>query len=93
MPKSNAVLLILSVVAVVGSGWVVTVLGMRWPRDWAGPAFGILVVLAPATLLLSAWEMFRYGVTWRGVLAALLSAMATASWVYIVLELVHRARG
>ena len=93
LPKSNAILLILSVVAVVVSGWAVTVLAMRWPRDWAAPAFAIVVVLAPSTLLLSAWEMFRYRVTWRGVLAALLSAMATASWVYMVLEVIHRARG
>ena len=93
LAKSNAILLILSVVAALLSGWAVTVLAMRWPRDLAAPAFAIVVVLAPSTLLLSGWEMLRYRTTWRGVLAALLSAMSTASWVYMVLEVLHRARG
>ena len=91
--KSNTILLALSVVAVLLSGWAVAVLAKGWPRDWAAPAFAIVVVLAPGTLLLSGWEMFRYRITWRAVLAALLSAMATASWVYMVLEVIHRARG
>ncbi|HEV2207196.1 MAG TPA: hypothetical protein VG167_00350 [Verrucomicrobiae bacterium] len=82
----------MSVVAVLLSGWAVSVLAMQWPRDLGAPAFAIVVALAPTTLLLSGWEMFRYRITWRAVLAALLSLIATASWVYMVIGVIHRAR-
>src|SRR4051794_8954307 len=89
LPRSNAVLLILGISAMALSGWSFAVLALRWPRHLAAPTFAVVLLLGPSTLILSAWEMLRYRVTWRALLAALLSALATALWVCMVFEIIH----
>jgi hypothetical protein len=93
LPKSDVLLLISSLVALVLSSWTPFVLAMSWPREWAGPVFAMGVLVAPCALGLSAWELFRYRISWRGLVAAFLSAFVTALWGYTVVEIIHHAGG
>ena len=93
LPKSDVLLLISSLVALVLSSWTPFVLAMSWPREWAGPVFAMAVLVAPCVLGLSAWELFRYPISWRGLVAVFLSAFATALWGYTVVEIIHHAAG
>ena len=88
----NSALLLWSLVAFFLSGWVCLVLTMHWPGYLAAPAFAVVMLLAPSALLLSGWEIFRYRFTWRGLAALVFSAVATASWVCLVIELIHRGK-
>ena len=91
LPKSNVLLLISSVVALLLCSWAPFVLAMSWPREWAGPVFAMGVLVAPCVLGLSAWELFRYRISWQGLAAVLFSALATVLWGYTVVEIIHRA--
>jgi len=45
------------------------------------------LLLSPALLLLSCWEIWRYQHQWRTVLAALISLIATViGWVSVILH-------
>ena len=93
LPKSDVLLLASSLVALVLCSWAPFVLAMNWPREWAAPGFAVAVLVAPCVLGLSAWELLRYRISWRGLVAMFVSAFATALWGYTVVEIIHRAGG
>jgi len=63
---------------------------LHWAEFFRG--FGVIgLLLSPAFLMLSCWEVWRYQHRWRTVLAVLISLLATATgWATIILRVTGR---
>jgi hypothetical protein len=63
---------------------------LHWPESLR--AIGVIgLLLSPAFLMLSGWEVWRYQHRWRTVLAAVIALLATATgWGTILLRVTGR---
>jgi hypothetical protein len=77
---SDRALLVISLALLLSSALLPA--SFYWPELRAIRAFGVLgLLLSPAILILSCWEVFRHERRWRAFLAAFILLVATiASW-------------
>ena len=77
---SDRALLTISVVLLLSAALLPA--SFYWPEFRSVRGFGVLgLLLSPAILMLSSWELFRHGRRWRTFLAAFILLVATvASW-------------
>jgi hypothetical protein len=89
---SDRALLAVSVVLLLSASLLPA--SFYWPELRSVRSFGVLgLLLSPAILMLSCWELFRHERRWRTFLAALLSLVATiASWGTTILYVTGQLR-
>jgi len=83
IPRSDRVLVKLSLWTLIASASLPLVIVFEWPRPLR--VFGIFgLFAAPGYLLLALWQLVRYGSGWRSVVASVILAVATLiAWATI----------
>ncbi len=81
--------LIASAAVFLGCAYCFAVALLGWPKDWARYIYALSVVLAPALVLATGWELWRSGRSFRFILAATLSLGAFAFWCAATYLVVH----